>query len=212
MRQNLRLSIIAFTALAAPVVAAGWVMRSDDSEAEPIRYSASTPTDPIARLQKLVDSRQVVLTYEPGKGYLVSLLQALKIPISSQMLVFSKTSFQRELISPETPRALYYREGTYVGFVQNAPVLEIATQDPQLGATFYLLEQKPQSKPRFVRQVHECLQCHESGLTKGIPGHLMRSVFPDANGQPIFTAGTYITTDQSPMRERWGGWYVTGKH
>src|SRR5438045_1938257 len=38
----------------------------------------------------------------------------------------------------------------------------------------------------------------------------MRSVFAGRDGLPILAAGTYITTDESPMRERWGGWYVTG--
>jgi hypothetical protein len=35
---------------------------------------------------------------------------------------------------------------------------------------------------------------------------------PDENGQPLFHAGTFVTTDRSPLEERWGGWYVTGTH
>src|SRR5207247_1213252 len=130
----------------------------------------------------------------------------------SQTLVFSKTSFQRDFISPQTPRALYFNAHTYIGWVQGAPVLEVATVDPQLGAVFYILNQEPGGKPKFVRQTYECLQCHDSGLTRSIPGHIIRSVYPDAQGQPILSEGTYITTDQSPLKERWGGWYVTGRH
>jgi hypothetical protein len=30
------------------------------------------------------------------------------------------------------------------------------------------------------------------------------------DGDPIQSGGSFITTDQSPLTERWGGWYVTG--
>ena len=49
-------------------------------------------------------------------------------------------------------------------------------------------------------------------MTEGVPGHLVRSVYPDAQGQLILSAGSFRTTDRSPLRERWGGWYVTGTH
>ena len=41
---------------------------------------------------------------------------------------------------------------------------------------------------------------------------MVRSVFPDQNGHPILAAGTFLTTHASPLKERWGGWYVTGNH
>ena len=44
-------------------------------------------------------------------------LTALEVPVSSQMLVFSKTSFQYLHISPEHPRALYFNDDVYVGSV-----------------------------------------------------------------------------------------------
>jgi hypothetical protein len=47
-------------------------------------------------------------------------------------------------------------------------------------------------------------------MTHGIPGLLMRSVYADSDGQPILPAGTFITTQESPLKERWGGWYVSG--
>src|SRR6266511_3555614 len=104
MTRHVRPFIIGLSAILAPAIAAAWAVRGDDSEAEPIRYSATQPNDPIARLQKQIDSGEVILTYESGKGYLPSLLKALKIPTSSQMLVFSRNSFQRAYISPQTPR------------------------------------------------------------------------------------------------------------
>jgi hypothetical protein len=49
-------------------------------------------------------------------------------------------------------------------------------------------------------------------MTRDVPGLMVRSVIPDRRGQPILSAGTFLVTDESPMKERWGGWYVTGTH
>jgi hypothetical protein len=38
----------------------------------------------------------------------------------------------------------------------------------------------------------------------------MRSVFPAADGTPQYRLGAFDTYDSSPLKERWGGWYVTG--
>ncbi len=42
-------------------------------------------------------------------------------------------------------------------------------------------------------------------------GLIVRSVFPDRRGFPVFSAGSFVTDHTSPLSERWGGWYVTGK-
>ena len=91
-------------------------------------------------------------------------------------------------------------------------MLEISAVDPRQGAVFYTLSQDETSHPRFVRRTYECLQCHSSSLTRGVPGHLVRSVYPAPDGRMILKAGTYLTDHTSPLPERWGGWYVTGKH
>ncbi len=39
----------------------------------------------------------------------------------------------------------------------------------------------------------------------------MRSVHADAEGMPIFASGTYRTDQTSPLSQRWGGWYVSGR-
>jgi hypothetical protein len=46
----------------------------------------------------------------------------------------------------------------------------------------------------------------------GVPGLLLRSVFPAADGTPQYRLGSFDTYDSSPLSERWGGWYVTGTH
>ncbi|HVR84670.1 MAG TPA: hypothetical protein VMU54_10190, partial [Planctomycetota bacterium] len=58
-----------------------------------------------------------------------------------------------------------------------------------------------------------CLQCHDStGLTLGVPGVTVRSIFAAADGQPRFNLGGFRTSHRSPYEDRWGGWYVTGTH
>jgi hypothetical protein len=181
-----------------------------DSDDEPISYSTTPVDDPVARLQKRLDAGKAKLDFEPTHGYLASTLKNLKISASSQALVFSKTSFQHDLISPRKPRALYFSDDVYIGSVRDGKVLEVASIDPHQGTIFYTLKQEETKQPRFVRRTYDCTQCHESGMTRGVPGLLLRSVYPDSQGQPIFSAGTYATTDRSPLHERWGGWYVTG--
>ncbi len=49
-------------------------------------------------------------------------------------------------------------------------------------------------------------------MTEGVPGHMVRSVYTSPDGQPVYSAGTFRTDHSSPLRQRWGGWYVTGTH
>jgi hypothetical protein len=181
-------------------------------EREPISYLTAQVHDPVARLQEQIQAKKASLTHDDHQGYLRSVLEKLKVPVSSQVLVFSKTSFQRTRIAPETPRAIYFSDEVYVGFVQGSDLLEFSAVDPELGGTFYLLEQAKTPAPSFLRQTHDCLQCHASGKTLNVPGHLVRSVYPEESGQPAFNAGTFSTSHESPLAERCGGWYVTGTH
>ncbi len=183
-----------------------------DYDADPINYTSARPDNPVSRFWSQLQKNPDKLTYSQPHGYLPSLLSNLNIPHSSQVLVFSKTSLQRQRISPATPRAIYFNDDTYVGWCRNGDFIEIATADPKLGAVFYTLDQEPRGRPQLVRQTDTCLQCHDSPMTRQVPGLLVRSVFTDSTGMPIFRAGTFLTTHESPLKERWGGWYVTGKH
>lgn len=181
-------------------------------EDPPIDYYTAPVTDVVSRLQQQIDSGDVQLEYDAERGYLAAVLRALDISPTSQTLVFSKTSFQRERISPARPRALYFNDHAYIGWVQGGPVMEVSTADPRQGAIFYTLAQRPAEKPQFVRDRGDCISCHASARTRDVPGHVVRSVYPAPDGQPHFGAGTFTTTDSSPFSERWGGWYVTGTH
>jgi hypothetical protein len=176
---------------------------------EAIQYAKAPVDDPVSRLQRRIDSGDAKLRYEPEFGYLRSVLNELNVPLSSQVLVFSKTSFQAPRIGPRTPRALYFNDTVTIGFVRTGEVLEFATLDPRQGTIFYTLDQERAAHPRIERR-DICLQCHQSGATLGVPGMLVRSVVPDRNGMPVMSLGGYITDHRSPLKERWGGWYVTG--
>lgn len=176
-----------------------------------IQYVQKPPDDPIAHLQKQLDSGAVKLEYSPQFGYLPSLLKLLNLNIDSQLLVFSKTSFQSTKISPRAPRALFFNDDVAVGSVQDGEVLEVVGLDPTQGDNFYTLGVDKTDKPEFARR-DVCLQCHQGLSTLGVPGILVSSVYPAADGMPAFRGQAMITDDRSAFDQRWGGWYVTGTH
>jgi hypothetical protein len=204
-----RLPLTIVASLAASAAAMAQMPRPAEHPA--IAYSATAPNDAIAHLQQRIDSGAATLEWDDAHGYLPSVLSQLAMPVSSQSLVFSRTSLQVDRIAPWTPRAVYFSDDVYLGWVQEGPIMEIASADPQLGAVFYTLRQERQAKPHFERQTQTCLACHDSAsVTGGVPGFIVRSVFPDRYGYAIAPVGEGSTTDRTPVEDRWGGWYVTG--
>ncbi|MBV9742909.1 MAG: hypothetical protein JO099_04040 [Acidobacteriia bacterium] len=183
----------------------GFVPFSD----EPINYRAEVH-DPIAELQRRLDRGEVTLDYEPRHGYLKSVLEKLSVPVSSQTLVFSKTSFQYKKISPKVPRALYFNDDVYVGQVHDGKALEFVSFDAMQGAIFYILDEHRADKPKFERAELDCTQCHVAAGTRNVPGVLLRSIFTTPTGNQATHTHAFITGQQSPLEERFGGWYVTG--
>lgn len=177
---------------------------------EPVNYLSDNLRDPIALLQKRIDKGEVRLDYEPQHGYLKSVLQKLNIPLDSQTLVFSKTSFQYKKISPKTPRALYFNDDVYIGQVHDGKVIEAVSFDPMQGAVFYILDEHQSAHPVFQRAELDCTQCHVAAGTKNVPGVLLRSVETTRTGTQATMTQSFITDQNSPLAERWGGWYVTG--
>ena len=177
----------------------------------PINYRSNNLNDPVAKLQRRLERGEIKLQYDSQHGYLKSVLDALHIPVSSQALVFSKTSFQFPDIAPDKPRALYYDDDVYVGQVHNGKFLEFVSFDPVQGAIFYVLDEHRDLHPKFERAEVDCIQCHVAGSTRGVPGVLLRSVFTKPDGSPDAGAKSFITGQESPLSQRWGGWYVTAK-
>jgi hypothetical protein len=174
-----------------------------------IQYSTRPLHDPVAELNQKLD-RGKSLAFESAHGYLPALLDALRIPVDSQITVFAKSSFQQHLINPKNQRAIYFNDSVAVGWVRGGPTLEIASQDPQQGVIFYTLNQWATEKPRLVRR-DDCLTCHESYDTLGVPGMLLRSVYPASDGYVIRELGSYNVDHRTAFSHRWGGWFVNGE-
>ena len=103
-----------------------------DWDQPPHSYFQRTPSDRFTQLKVRLESGELALDRSHEKAFLLSLLALLEIPASSQMLVFSTTSLQLSLISPSNPRALYFNEDVYVGFIPGGRI-EIVSLDPELG-------------------------------------------------------------------------------
>src|SRR5215831_202808 len=165
--------------------------------------------DPVSLLAKQIENGEAKLSYEPNRwGYLSDLLNHLDINIDSQVLVFSKTSFQLSKIGPKTPRAIYFNDSVAIGSVQDGSVFEIVSLDPSQGLVFYTMDTQKSERPRFERRFGECLNCH--GPANGL---VVSSVYPSADGTPFVTGTFFEPIDhRTPFENRWGGWYVSGSH
>jgi hypothetical protein len=204
---------VALLAFAAAVVSAqrrdAFVLSRDHPA---IRYTAADLDNPIERLNERLAKGEARLAYEPEHGYLRSLLDALGIPVSSQSLVFSKTSFQADLVTMHNPRAIFFADNVFVGWVRGADLLEIATADRRQASVFYALPQKApggSDAPAILERKNDCLACHLSWDTRGVPGLLTTSMYPLPDDPNAYANG-FTTVQGSPLEQRWGGWWVTG--
>ncbi|MGB7346194.1 MAG: hypothetical protein WBD20_18395 [Pirellulaceae bacterium] len=179
----------------------------------PINYSTTEPNDPVAKLKSEVANGDVVIDRDDTFGYLQALLKELDIPLSSQTLVFSKTSLQRHIISPSNPRAVFFNDHTYVAWVPHGEVIEISSTDPMLGTVFYSVEQySPRQPVHIARRTERCLFCHASSDTGRVPGLMMQSIFTDADGNRVLPSDSIWPKSDGPLQTRFSGWFVTGKH
>jgi len=174
-----------------------------------IQYGARPLNDPISVLNRKLQEGAARLQPDGSRGYLPSVLDALDVAVESQILAFAKTSVQSARITPANPRALFFGDELAVGWVPGG-FIELAAQDPRQGVAFYVLDSRQAGAPTFVRQ-GSCLSCHVSYSSLDVPGMLVRSVVPDADGEAQFRFGSYVTSHDSPFEQRWGGWYVTGE-
>lgn len=186
--------------------AAGLVHQRDHPA---IQYATRTPSDRLAALAKRLSAGEIKLTFNADNGYLTAMLGALGIPLESQVAVFSETSVQAELITPKNPRALFFDDSVAVGWVRGADTLELAAHDPQQGVIFYTLGQRQTAAPRLERQV-SCLTCHLSQNTQDVPGMLTFTTQLIPQDKYSYASG-FATDHRTPIPDRWGGWFVTGR-
>lgn len=177
----------------------------------PHRYSERTPRDRFTLLKADLESGRLALDHSSEKAFVASLLAALDVPVSSQMLVFSNTSLQLRLISPANPRALYFNEELYVGWVPGGRI-EILSLDPELGAIFYIFDVPRDGRPLRAERSDRCMNCHVGPDTRQVPGLVVKSVLPGSRGGSLDAFRQEETGHAIPFDQRFGGWYVTGQH
>jgi hypothetical protein len=188
----------AYLSAALPGVEAGQLSNSFSQliDHPAIAYKTTESEDPVAILKRRIESGAVQLSADGPSEYLRPVLAALNISIDSQIAVFAQDSVQRAIIERENPRTLFFNDSVVVGWVRKG-FIELAGQDPVRGTVFYTLTAASDGTPQLARR-DDCLSCHYSFPTSGVPGMLVRS------------AGEFAVNHSLPLERRWGGWYVTG--
>ncbi|MCB1099957.1 MAG: hypothetical protein KDN22_30610 [Verrucomicrobiae bacterium] len=179
----------------------------------PHRYWEAEVADPLSLwLADVMDGKVIIPEEEQsGRGLVERLLRDLKIPVSSQVMVFSKTSLQRRPVTPENPRAIYFNDEVYLGWMPGGRV-EVSSFDPNVGSIYYYERDFDDGKelPLFYRE-RRCIGCHAGSATNFIPGPMGMSVFANETGRPMKTVMSFeLAGHDVDFRDRWGGWYVTG--
>jgi hypothetical protein len=173
-----------------------------------IAYTETPSSDAVTRLNARLASGETRLRFDPANGYLESVLEALGVPVTSQVLVHSQTSFQAALIRFDQPRAVFFTDEVAVGWVPGGDVLEVSALDARQGTIYYQIPQTPEGASAFTRN-DRCLACHISWDTRAVPGPLVQTVFPRRTEREY--ADGFVVDHRVPLDERWGGWFVTGR-
>ena len=150
------LLVIGLTGLLTPGAQAQQV---EPFEEPPINYSATQTNDGATAINAAFQSRADEIRSLPAKKRLKWLLDELGVHVESQIFVFSKTSMQRDLINPETPRVLYFSDEAYVGWSVTGS-FEVSVFDAKLGTTFYLFDQHATKDEPLLARSGDCLLCH----------------------------------------------------
>jgi hypothetical protein len=183
----------------------------NDFETAPHNYWTAPVADPATELHRKLERRELTLAADADpKTFLRAYLDALQVPVSSQVLVFSKSSLQRTVVHGRNPRAMYFNEDTYVGWIPGG-LIEVTGIDPVLGGVFYIFKvpDTRETVPVFERR-ERCLGCHAGGPTSFLPGLMVQSLFTSEDGRTAGEAGAHNGGHHTPFSTRWGGWYVTG--
>lgn len=205
-RSGICLSVIVLM-MVAPLPAAAEDIK--DFAAAPHNYWTRPLQDRFSKLFEQIKSGAVKLDEASPNACLASLLRALEIPVSSQLLVFSLTSLQSNVIFPRNPRAVYFNEDTYVSSVPGGNI-EILSIDPELGGIFYIFPIPRAGEAPVVDRSNRCFNCHAGAFSHRVPGLFVESVIPGENGGPLDGYRREQSGHGVPFEERHGGWHVTG--
>lgn len=201
--------VFAAAVVSSPIDAqrAGAFRGSTDDPA--IKYATAPLNNLVADVNTQILNGTIRLTFEGRGGYLRSALEALQLPVDSQLLVFSRASLQGKQISEQNPRAVFFNDRVALGWVRGGDLIEVAAHDKTAGVVFYTLDQKPDaSGPPQFKRAFICLGCHMAGDTLGVPGLLMFSTTRQ-NPSQSFSLPRFVDQTDS-LERRFGGWFVTG--
>lgn len=177
----------------------------------PHLYWQARPRDAFSKWLEHVRSGELLPGGVDGRTQLRVLLKRLDVPESSQLLAYSATSLQSGLILPSNPRAVYFSEEVYVGFVPGGR-LEVAAIDPVLGPVFYLVRIDAAGRAEATRS-ERCMNCHAGRASQGVPGLVAESVIATpSSGASLDGFRREVTGHTIPLKQRLGGWHVTGAH
>jgi hypothetical protein len=177
----------------------------------PHSYWSRTPVDAFAGLLARQQAGRLPAFSGEPREQLVALLEALQVSQGSQLLAYSATSLQSGLILPSNPRAIYFNEEVYVGYVPGGR-LEVAAIDPVLGPVFYLAQTDAAGRLQAQR-TERCMNCHAGRTSWGVPGLVAESVIATAtSGASLDGFRRELAGHTIPLAERLGGWHVTGAH
>ncbi|MEM7146589.1 MAG: hypothetical protein AAF591_15750 [Verrucomicrobiota bacterium] len=180
-------------------------------DAHPHNYWTRPLNDPFTKLKEDLDAGRVTIDQSNDIAFLHDLLAKLDIPVSSQLLVFSTTSLQLRFISPRNPRAIYFNEDVYVGFIPGGRI-EVVSIDPEAGGIFYIFDIPRDRSPPVVERSNRCMNCHADSDTGDVPGIVLKSVVPGRTGGSLDAFRRNETGHAIPLEQRFGGWHLTGNH
>jgi len=173
-----------------------------------IKYLTADTDTVVDRLNQKLRDGAARLVYNEKTGYLKSVLDLLQVPVESQVMVYTQTSLQAQHIKMTNPRAIYFNDAVAVGYIRGAGLIEVVAQDPKMGSVFYTVREEAAQQATFGRD-QQCLRCHLSWDTLGVPGMSVLTTFPRKSEMDYANGG--FVDHFKPIEERWGGWYVTGK-
>lgn len=200
------LSMLLAAACACPVFAV-----PQRFEKPPHDYWTRPLTDPFTVWLKKVERGEAQVPAGDELTVVRGFLQLFGIPVTSQMLVYSATSRQT-VISPYRPRALYFNEEVYFGYVPGGRI-EVASIDPLAGPVFYIFNfPKPGPGGFQPDRSDRCMQCHAGHDNHQLPKLVIDSVIVNHEGGSLETWRTEKFGHQVPLEQRFGGWHLTGGH
>jgi hypothetical protein len=182
---------------------AGAFMGSPDDPA--ISYSTAPLRNPVVEVNRRLQDGTLQLRFD-GRADCWRRRSTLQLPVDSQLLVFSRQ-----------PAGKRINEQTASDFLQRS---RRARLGPRRGrdrvatttvGRHRVLHARPACRARpcaaAVQRAFECLGCHLSGDTLGVPGFVMFSKRVDQSRE--FDLPRAID-HSDPFARRFGGWFVTG--